>query len=67
VKRVEAIIKPSKLATVRDALAQIGVSEVALEPALSKLKIGVVVSDENVPQVVSTIELAVRRQSHFRS
>jgi DNA-directed RNA polymerase specialized sigma24 family protein len=60
-KRVEAIIKPSKLATVRDALAQIGVGEIAVEPASSKVKIGVIVSDENAPQVVSTIELAVRR------
>jgi nitrogen regulatory protein PII len=60
-KKVEAIIGASKLDGVRDALAQIGVGNVAVEPYLSKLKIGVIVSDEITPQVVNTIESAARR------
>jgi nitrogen regulatory protein PII len=60
-KKVEAIIGASKLEGVRDALAQIGVGDVAVEPYLSKLKIGVIVSDEITPQVVNTIESAARR------
>jgi nitrogen regulatory protein PII len=60
-KKVEAIIGASKLDGVRDALAQIGVADVAVEPYLSKLKIGVIVSDEITPQVVNTIESAARR------
>jgi nitrogen regulatory protein PII len=60
-KKVEAIIRASKLDSVRDALAQIGVGNVAVEPHLSKLKIGVIVSDEISPQVVNTIESAARQ------
>jgi nitrogen regulatory protein PII len=60
-KKVEAIIRASKLESARDALAQIGIGDVAVEPHLSKLKIGVIVSDETTPQVVNTIESASRR------
>jgi nitrogen regulatory protein PII len=60
-KKVEAIIRSSKLDSVRDALAQIGVGDIAVEPYLSKLKIGVIVWDEITSQVVDTIE-AVARQ-----
>jgi len=60
-KKVEAIIRASKLDSVRDALAQIGVGDVAVKRDLSKVKIGVVVSDEITPQVVSTIKFAARR------
>ena len=60
-KKVEAIIRASKLDSVRDALAQIGVGDVAVKRDLSKVKIGVVVSDEITPQVVNTIESAACR------
>jgi nitrogen regulatory protein PII len=60
-KKVEAIIRASKLDSVRDALAQIGVGNVVVEAHLSKLKIGVIVSDETTPQVVHTIESAARQ------
>ena len=60
-KKVEAIIRTSKLDSVRDALAHIGVSDVAVIPHLSRLKIGVIVPDEITPQVVSTIESAARQ------
>ena len=60
-KKVEAIIRASKLDRVRDALAQIGVGNLAVEPHLSRLKIGVIVADEITPQVVNTIESAARR------
>jgi len=60
-KKVEAIIRASKLDSVRDALAQIGVGDVAVKRDLSKVKIGVVVSDEITPEVVSTIKFAARR------
>ena len=60
-KKVEAIIRASKLDSVRDALAQIGVGDVAVKRDLSKVKIGVVVSDEITPQVVSTIKFAAPR------
>jgi nitrogen regulatory protein PII len=59
-KKVEAIIRVSKLEGVRDALSQIGVRDVAVESYFSKLKIGVIVSDEITPQVVNTIESARR-------
>jgi nitrogen regulatory protein PII len=59
-KRVEAIIGPSKLPTLRDALAQIGVSDIAVEPHQSKIKIAVVVAAEITQQVVHTIESAAR-------
>ena len=60
-KKVEAIIRASKLDSVRDALAQIGVGDIAVEPHLSRLKIGVIVADEITPQVVNTIESAACR------
>jgi nitrogen regulatory protein PII len=59
-KRVEAIIRPAKLASVRDALDQIGVGNLQVELHSSKLKIAVVVSAEITPQVVRTIESAAR-------
>ncbi len=61
-KKVEAIIRESKLEGVKDALAHIGVRDVAVEPHLSSgLKIAVIVSDEITSQVVSTIESAARQ------
>jgi nitrogen regulatory protein PII len=60
-KKVEAIIRASKLGGVKDALAHIGVRDVAVEPHLSGLKIAVIVSDEITSQVVNTIESAARQ------
>jgi nitrogen regulatory protein PII len=60
-KKVEAIIRASKLDSIREALAQIGVGAVAVEPYLSKLKIGVIVADEMTTEVVNVIEYAARR------
>jgi nitrogen regulatory protein PII len=60
-KKVEAIIRVSKLDGIRDALAQIGVSGIAVETHLSKLKIAVIVPEEITPQVVNTIECAARQ------
>jgi nitrogen regulatory protein PII len=59
-KKVEAIIRESKLANVRDALALIGVGDIALEPYRSKLKIAIVVAADITQQVVHTIESAGR-------
>ena len=59
-KRVEAIFKPSKLPAVRDALAQIGVTEIVMEQHQPKLKIAVIVAAEKTQQVVSAIESAAR-------
>ena len=59
-KRVEAIIAMEKLPRVREALARNGVGDVAVDFALSKLKIGVV--DASITRLVAlTIELAARR------
>ena len=60
-KKIEAIIRASKLDGIRDALAQIGVGAVAVEPHLSKLKIAVIVADEMTTEVVNTIEYTARR------
>ena len=63
-KKVEAIIRASKLSRVRDALARIDVGNVAVKRDVSKVRIGVIVSDEIAPQVVSTIESAARSQAN---
>jgi nitrogen regulatory protein PII len=60
-KKVEAIIQASKLDNVKDALAQIGVGSVAVEPRLPRVKIGVIVPDEITQQVVNAIESAARQ------
>ncbi|HXW84641.1 MAG TPA: hypothetical protein VEJ86_09580 [Candidatus Binataceae bacterium] len=59
-KKVEAIIRESRLNGVRAALARIGVGISAIEPTRSRLKIGVIVEDELVPTVVNTLEGAGR-------
>jgi nitrogen regulatory protein PII len=61
-KKIEAIIRASKLDGVRDALAQIRVGDLTVEQDLSgaQKKIGVIVSEELVPQAVNTIESAAR-------
>jgi nitrogen regulatory protein P-II 1 len=63
-KKVEAIIKPLKLDEVEEALSSIGVQGLTVSdvkgPGRPKLKLAIVVSDELVPQVVETIECAVR-------
>jgi len=59
-KRVEAVIGKLKIQRVKDALMQIGVGEIVVEPYFSKMKIGVVVQDEKTAEVVATIEAAAR-------
>jgi len=63
-KKVEAIIKPFKLDEVKEALSSIGVQGLTVSDVKGagrpKLKIAIVVSDEQVPQVVETIECAAR-------
>jgi nitrogen regulatory protein PII len=62
-KHVEAIIRASKLDGMRDDLAEIGVSGIAVEPHLSKLKIAMIGPAEITPQVVNTIECAARQSN----
>ena len=59
-KRIEAIIKPSKLPAVRDALAEVGVAGIVVEQHRPKLKIAVVVANEKTQQVARAIEGAAR-------
>jgi nitrogen regulatory protein PII len=59
-KKIEAIIKPSKLASLRDALAQIGVVAMVIEQYRSKLKIAAIVAAQRTQQVVRAIEVAAR-------
>jgi nitrogen regulatory protein PII len=65
-KKVEAIIKPFKLDEVREALSSIGVQGLTVSEVagfLPKLKLGIIVADEDVAQVVETIEAAARARA----
>jgi nitrogen regulatory protein PII len=59
-KKIEAIIRPSKLDAVRDALSQIGVISLTVEALAAKLKIAVVAADGLTSDVVHAIESAAR-------
>jgi nitrogen regulatory protein P-II 1 len=63
-KKVEAIIKPFKLDTVKDALSSIVIRGLTVSEVKGsggpKLKLAIVVSDELVARVVETIECAAR-------
>ena len=61
-KKIEAIIRPSKLNEVRAALAGVGVQglTVSHQPLTMALQLEVVVADQLVSSVVDTIERAGR-------
>ena len=62
-KKVEAIIKPFKLDEVKEALSSIGVQGLTVSEVaglMPKVKLGIIVADERVAQVVETIERAAR-------
>ena len=57
-KKIEAIIRPSKLDDVRAALAGVGVQRLTVShlPLTMALRLGVVVADQLVGTAVETIE-----------
>lgn len=61
-KKIEAIVRPSRLDEVRTALAGIGVQGLTLkqQPVTPKLQLEIVVADDLVGPVVETIERAGR-------
>ena len=61
-KKIEAIIRPSRLSDVRAALAGIGVQGLTVgdQPLTAALRLEVVVADQLVAPVVETIERAGR-------
>ncbi len=57
-KKIEAIIKPFKLEEVKDALASIEITGMTVNEVKGygrKIRIDVVVADENVDKVIETI------------